>query len=196
MNTLSYELILQKSIGLIHLGASKSDVRLLLGNSNVSDEGTFDRTDYYDEKELVISYDKDTDLCSNLRVDRPAELWFQGINILALNWDEDLAWIKKLDPSCELKENGFLPKCISHKFHFSMTASDTGEGFDSEGNGNYVLVVGSLTMVTPNYWDVDEEEEEAWIQKKMAELPSEEECLRELGLDASVVRSLYVKDED
>jgi hypothetical protein len=192
MNTPSYELTLQESIGPVQLGASRPDIILILGKPNSSEKDSFELTDYYDERELVVSYDKETELCDNLRVDSPAELWFQGINILALNWDEGLAWIKELDPSCELKENGFLPKCISHKFHLSMTASDTGEGFDSEGNGNYVLVVGSLTMVTPNYWDVDEEEE-AWIQKKMAELPSEEECLRELGLDASVFQNFREK---
>jgi hypothetical protein len=181
MNTLSYELILQKSIGLVHLGASKSDVRLLLGNPNSSDEGTFDRTDYYDEKELVVSYDKETDLCSNLRVDRPAELWFEGVNLFSLSWDDGIAWIEKLDPSYELDEDGFFPKCRSHNFQLSITASDTGEGFDSEGNGDYVLVVGSLTIVVPNYWDISEEEKEAWIQKMIAELPSEEECARELG---------------
>jgi hypothetical protein len=182
MSMPSYELDLLRSIGPIYLGASRADVLLAIGEPDSSNDGFSERTDSYYEKGLFVTYDKETESCRNLRVDAPGELWFQGINLFSLNWDEGLAWMKGLDPSCELDEDGFFPSCMSHKLQLSITASDTGEGFDSEGNGNYVLVVGSLTIVVPGYWDISEEEKEAWIQKMMAELPSEEECARELGL--------------
>jgi hypothetical protein len=178
-----YQLILGKSVGPIQLGSPRESVIQILGKPDSSKESNnFGRTDYYDEEELRISYNKKTGLCDNIGIYSPAELQFKGINLFSLKWDEALTWIRELDPFCELDEDRPFPSCTSHKLQLSINALDTGEGFDSEGNGNYVLVVGSLTIFSPNYWDLYEKEKELLIQQEIDKLPSEEECLRELGL--------------
>jgi hypothetical protein len=178
-----YELELGKKIGSINLGMTRAEIIDLIEESNFSrNDSIYGRTDSHHKYELIVEYDKETDFCNRITVSSPAELWYEGKNILGLGWVDALNWMKELDSSCELDEDQSFPCCISHKLQMSINSSDTGEGFDSEGNGDYVLVVGSLTIATPKYWDIDEEKQEVWIQKMMAELPSEEECARELGL--------------
>jgi hypothetical protein len=57
MSTASYELTLYKSIGPIHLGASRSDILLILGEPDSSKNDDIDGVEnFYDEADFRVSY--------------------------------------------------------------------------------------------------------------------------------------------
>jgi hypothetical protein len=163
MSAVANELILSNSIGPIRLGATRSEILNLLGEPDYSsNEGIYGLEEFHDKDNFRVQYENETHLCYNIGIYRPAELWFQGVNVLALDWDDALTWIRGMDPSCELKDENHPPGCTSYRLQLSISAEDSGEG----------LVLNSLTIFSPNYWEKSEDEKEAWIQRKMAEILS------------------------
>jgi hypothetical protein len=164
------KLILYKSIGPIKLGASRDEVIGILGAPDYSESSIFGLEEFHSESFFRVQYSSKTKLCNNIGLSYPAELWYEGIDILGLSWENAVDWIKTLDPSIQIRDDGYPPDCISHSLGLSMCAKDD---YDHQS-----LIVDTLTLFSSDCWDNFEEKSKLFEENLLAGLPSDEECAR------------------
>jgi hypothetical protein len=169
--TISYELRLKEGVGPINLGMSRREIKSILGEPELSTQGTLSNTDYYTITGLHIDYKPDTDVCKGIEVLRNVELVYQDMNILNLPWTDMFQWMLDNDSELDIRENGNT--FISHSLGIA-TGPKYNEDLEDE-------LVETILVFSDGYW-LSEEEMKEVIKREKAAMPSLEDMLKEAGL--------------
>jgi hypothetical protein len=176
----SYELVIGQSVGPIRFGENRQSLIQKLGHPEDTDTDRLSIKDWYFDLGLSVEYRPSDEACSHITVLSSASLIHEGNDLLRLSWGELVSWLYRLDP--QAKEVGL-----------GLESWPAGISIYSKFNEDDSLrIVDLINAFDPQYRATDEEIA-AEVQRQIAEMPSEEECLRELGLDAETVQSLYNK---
>lgn len=180
MENREYVLIPKKSVGNISFGESRESIIRKLGRPEDTDADRLSIKDWYFELRLSVEYRPSDEVCKHITVLSPASLIYEGNDLLRLSWGELVSWLHRLDPSAEEIGEGFRSKLAGISIYSKMNEDDS------------LRIVDLINVFDPQYRATDEEIA-AEVQRQIAEMPSEEECLKELGLDASFFESLSEK---
>jgi hypothetical protein len=168
------ELILQRSIGNINLGMSRDEILKVLGKPSYSDDDDiFGLEEFYNNYNIRVGYDKDSLICKNIGISSPAELIYREVDLLSLDWDDAVNFVRLLDPNCILQLDEDPQGCISHAIRLSIGSKESDDSED--------LVVDTITIFSEDYWEDFERKQALFFDKMEASLPSEEECAREFA---------------
>jgi hypothetical protein len=159
MESNAYELVIGKSVGPVRLGETRQSIIDTLGEPESTRVSQLSIRDYYHDKGIFIQYRPKDELCKNISVGYPAQLIYEGCDLLFFTWVEIVRWLAQLDP----------------------TAEEAGDGWQSDALGIGIGPKRNDDGTYQQYWTTDEEAEDE-MQRRNDEMPSNEECLRELGL--------------
>jgi hypothetical protein len=165
----TYELNIGESVGPIQLGAPRSLVIQELGEPEETRRGVFAIRDNYYGIGISIEYRIADEVCANITVWSPAELLYQGKDLLMMTWVEGTRWLARLDPEAEEEGEGWE----SNKVGLGIYPKRNDDGSFRK--------VDFINVFDQQYCPTNEEIEEE-IQRMNRKRPSNEECARELGL--------------
>jgi hypothetical protein len=180
ITTNKYELVIGKSVGPIRLGEPRQSIIFTLGEPESSRVGRLNKTDYYDNLGIFIDYRLADELCQNISIAYPSQLIYEGRDLIFCTWVEIVRWLAQLDPTAEEAGDGWKSNALGIEIHPKYNDDGTYQRTDF------------INVFDLRYWASDEEIE-AERKRRASERPSEEDCLRELGLDASIFESLSKK---
>jgi hypothetical protein len=178
MENCRYELTLKKSVGNISFGESRRSILQKLGQPENTRTTRLSIKDWYFDIGLSVEYRPSDEVCSHITVLSSASLIYEGNDLLRLSWGELVSWLYRLDPQAKEVGLGFESWPAGISIYSKFNEDDS------------LRIVDLINIFDPQYRATDEEIA-AEVQRQIAEMPSEEECLRELGLDAETVQSLY-----
>jgi hypothetical protein len=164
----TYELIIGESVGPIHLGATRSSIIQILGKPERTRTGSINISDSYYDIGIIIQYRLGDKLCQNISVGHPAQLIYEGRDLIFLTWVEIARWLARLDPNTEEVGDGWESKQLGIEIHPKY--NDDG----SYQRADFINVFDQRYCAT-------DEEIAAEVERRIAAMPSEEECARELG---------------
>jgi hypothetical protein len=178
MENCRYELKLKESVDDLHFGESRQSIIRKLGHPEDTDTDRLSIKDWYFDIGLSVEYRPSDEACKHITVLSSASLIYEGNDLLRLSWGELVSWLYSLDPAAKEVGEGFRSKPAGISIYSKFNEDDS------------LRIVDLINAFDPHYQATDEEIA-AEVQRQIAEMPSEEECLRELGLDAETVQSLY-----
>jgi hypothetical protein len=175
-----YELVIGKSVGPIRLGDKRDSIIQTLGEPEKTLPDNISIGDFYYGRGLVIEYRPVDEVCKNISISYPSQLIYEGRDLIFFTWVEIARWLTRLDPNAEEAGDGWQSNTLGIEIHPKYN-----------DDGTYCRA-DFINVFDRQYWST-EEEVEAEIQRQIAEMPSNEECARELGLDASFFQNLTEK---
>jgi hypothetical protein len=178
MDTNSYELVIGQSVGPLRFGESRPSIIRKLGHPEDTDTDRLSIKDWYFDIGLSVEYRPSDEACSHITILSSASLIYKGNDLLRLSWGGLVSWLYRLDPAAKEIGQGFESWPAGISIYSKFNEDDS------------LRIVDLINIFDPQYRATDEEIA-AEVQRQIAEMPSEEECLRELGLDAETVQSLY-----
>jgi hypothetical protein len=178
MESNQYELVIGESVGPIRLGAKRDSIIQVLGEPDKTYVTNLSISDFYHTLGLGVEYRPADELCNNISIGCPAQLIYEGRDLIFFTWVEIARWLSRLDPMAEEVGDGWESKRLGIEIHPKY--NDDG----SYRRTDFINVFDQRYCAT-------DDEIEAERARRASERPSEEECLRELGLDAETVQSLY-----
>jgi hypothetical protein len=177
----SYDLKMGESVGPIRFGESRQSLIQKLGQPEKTRTTRLSIKDWYFDIGLSVEYRPSDDACSHITVLSSASLIYEGNDLLRLSWGELVSWLYRLDPAAQEVGLGYESWPAGISIYFKFNEDDS------------LRIVDLINAFDPQYRATDEEIA-AEVQRQIAEMPSEEECLIELGIDAAVLQSLYTKE--
>jgi hypothetical protein len=178
MENCRYALKLKESLGDLHFGESRQSIIRKLGHPEDTNTDRLSIKDWYFDIGLSVEYRPSDEACSHITVLSSASLIHEGNDLLRLSWGELVRWLYSLDPKAKEVGLGFESWPAGISIYSKFNEDDS------------LRIVDLINIFDPQYRATDEEIA-AEVQRQIAEMPSEGECLRELGLDAETVQSLY-----
>jgi hypothetical protein len=167
---ISYDLRLKKGVGPIRLGMPRQEIRSILGEPELSRQGSFSLKDLYTSIGLHIDYKPETEICEAIEVLNSVELTYQDGDILSLPWSDMYLWMLENDPELDVRRDTF----ISHRLGIT-----SGPKFD-EYLGHEIQE--SILIFSEGYWP-SEEEIRVTARRENDAMPTGRELTKQLGLE-------------
>jgi hypothetical protein len=159
----TYHLTLGKSVENIQFGAPRDSIIQILGEPEETLRRTLSIRDNYYGVGLSVQYRPADELCNHINVWHPAQLIYNGEDLLIMTWAEIVRWLGRLDPDAESQGEGWA----SQKLGISIYPK-----WDHDGSFEQV----DFINVFDKQFYPSEEEMEADLQRRIDDTPSDEEC--------------------
>jgi hypothetical protein len=163
----TYELTLGKSVGPIQLGSPRSEIIQILGQPEKTIFRTLSIRDNYYGIGLSLEYRPADELCSHITVWSPAQLMYEGKDLLMLSWYQLEDWFGLLDSEFEEVYDGWQSDKVGIAIHPKR---------NEDGSFSHA----DFINVFDKKFYPSEEEIDAEVQREIDELPSDEEIAKEL----------------
>jgi hypothetical protein len=163
----TYPLTLGKSVGPIKLGSHRSQIIQILGAPEKTILDTLSIRDNYYGVSLSIEYRPADELCNHITVWSPAQLMYEGKDLLMLPWFQLEHWFALLDPEFEEVYDGWQ----SDKVGIAIHPKRNDDGSFSQAD---------FINVFDKQFYPSEEEIDAEVQRMIDATPSEEEIAKRL----------------
>jgi hypothetical protein len=166
----SYDLRLGVSVGPIRFGESRESIIQKLGEPDLTQVNNLSIEDRYRTIGLYLEYRPSDEACKHVSVLSPAQLIYDGQDLLMLTWPEIIRWLAHLDPKAEQVYEGWESETLGIAIHPKVNDDGTYKG-------------AALINVFNRQYRATKEEIDAEVKREIDAMPSEEECERILWGD-------------
>jgi hypothetical protein len=161
----SYDLVIGESVGPIRFGESRKSIIQKIGEPESTRITDLSIEEWYKRIGLYLEYRPSDEVCKQVSVMSPAELIYEGRDLLMLTWLEIIGWLARLDPAAEREDYGWESETLGIAIHPNVNNDETYRRADF------------INVFDPQYAPT-EEEYEAEVQRHIDASPSDEECSR------------------
>jgi hypothetical protein len=161
----SYDLVIGESVGPIRFGESRKSIIQKIGEPESTRITDLSIEEWYKKIGLYLEYRPSDEVCKQVSVMSPAELIYEGRDLLRMTWLEITRWLARLDPAAERVYEGWESETLGIAIHPNVNNIETYRRAD------FINVFNQQYRAT-------EEELEADMQRRERESPSDEECSR------------------